>query len=1240
MTYHKAQINRLFLLGMLLVAVMFVQGVQFAIARPATRITEANLQAVLATVTQQAKLSAVDPDSNDEFGFSVAIDDDTAIIGAPYDGAGSAHIFAWSGSIWTQQAKLTAFDAGIGDEFGYSVAISGDTAIVGARYDNDGGSDSGSAYIFGRSGTDWFHWQKLTADDAADKDEFGFSVAIDGDTVVIGAHDDDDDGGASGSAYVFIRSGTTWTQQAKLTADDANNGDRFGYSVAISGDTAVVGARYDNYGVPDSGSAYVFIRSGTTWTQQAQLTADDRASNDYFGISVGISGETAVIGAFGDDDDGSASGSAYVFGRSGTTWAQQTKLTADDASDYDYFGYSVAISGNTAIIGAYGDDPGDDDFFGSAYVFNYDGMIWTQQAKLTADDAASGDAFGFSVGISGSRIVIGAHSDDLTNGSNGDEGSAYVFKLNEAPVITTNTGLTLDEGATLAVSTSDLQTTDADETAAELTYTITTTPINGTLNLATFTQADIDNGAVSYTHDDDDTISDSFDFSVTDSIHSPVTGTFNIIVTPVNDLPEIGSNNGLTLDEAGTGTIGNSTLAFTDDESGASTIIYTLITSPAYGTLKNNGLTLNDGEMFTQADIDADNLTYTHDGGETTGDSFVFSVSDEDGGTISNQTFDITVSPVNDPPEVVVNNLLTVSVNGTQNIRSNQLQTSDAESVDSNITYTVTSAPTQGTLSHTTFTQAQINAGNIVSYTAGGTATTDNFIFNVSDGTGETVSNQTFSITISANTIVPPVITTNTGITVEEGATGAIITQNMLETTDSDNTTSQLIYTLTDEPGNGTLQQNGGTLSTGNTFTQADINNNLLTYTHNGSETISDSFSFNVSDGLTTVGGIFSITVMPVSDAPQVAPTVGLTVNEGEEEAITSTQLLTTDVDNAAEEIVYTITSAPSNGTLHLQLTALGNGGQFTQAAINAGNVSYTHDGSIVVSDEFTFQVTDGTTTISNQSFNITIKLAQFYGCATVTTIPEADCNALVALYNTTNSANWTNSAGWLNAPDPCTWYGVTCGSGRVETLALRNNELSGSIPAQIGDLQGLLSLFLESNQLSGSIPAQIGNLTNLQNLRIDRNELSGSIPAQIGDLDNLMELQLFNNQLSGSIPAQIGGLDSLTTLDLSSNRLTGSIPAQIGDMTALQILTSSEAEGELDLSYNQLSGSIPAQIGDLENLRTLKLNHNQLSGSIPAQIGRHCQSNYTRPERQLVEWEHPGSDRQFGRTDRFEFGL
>jgi hypothetical protein len=227
------------------------------------------------------------------------------------------------------------------------VALSGTTAVVGAL----GNNGRGAAYVFTGSGSTWTQQAKLTASDGAPFDDFGISVALSGTTAVVGALGNN----GRGAAYVFTGSGSTWTQQAKLTASDGAPGDEFGISVALSGTTAIVGA----YGGKSfTGAAYVFTNSGSTWTQQAKLTASDGAANNDFGFSVALSGSTAVVGAFGNS---SGIGAAYMFTRSGTTWSQQAKLTASGGG----FGNSVTLSGSTALVGA----PLNPSHIGAAFVF-------------------------------------------------------------------------------------------------------------------------------------------------------------------------------------------------------------------------------------------------------------------------------------------------------------------------------------------------------------------------------------------------------------------------------------------------------------------------------------------------------------------------------------------------------------------------------------------------------------------------------------------------------------------------------------------------------------------------------------------------------------------------------------------------------------------------------------------------------------------------------------------------------
>ncbi|MFM9958763.1 MAG: GC-type dockerin domain-anchored protein [Phycisphaerales bacterium] len=406
-------------------------------------------------VAQQAYLKASNTEANDWFGSAVAVDGDTVVVGAPDEdseatgvngdqggssaqGAGAAYVFvrAAGGSHWIQQAYLKASNTGANDFFGSSVAISGDTIVVGA-----GSEDSGALGVNGDQGSN--------------------SVRD------------------SGAAYVFVRApgGATWSQQAYLKASNTGADDDFGLSVAISGDTIVVGAPYEdsnavgvngnqsNNSAPGSGAAYVFVRTpgGAAWSQQAYLKASNTGADDNFGLSVAISGDTILVGALREDSNAlgvngnqsnnstTDSGAAYVFVRTpgGATWSQQAYLKASNTLQGDEFGVAVAISNETVIVGALyersnatgvnGDQFNfDADVSGAAYVFvRAPGTAsWSQQAYLKASNTGSGDLFGTSVAISGDSIVVGALLEDsAATGVNGDasnnnatdSGAAYVF---------------------------------------------------------------------------------------------------------------------------------------------------------------------------------------------------------------------------------------------------------------------------------------------------------------------------------------------------------------------------------------------------------------------------------------------------------------------------------------------------------------------------------------------------------------------------------------------------------------------------------------------------------------------------------------------------------------------------------------------------------------------------------------------------------------------------------------------
>ncbi|EQA45009.1 FG-GAP repeat protein [Leptospira broomii serovar Hurstbridge str. 5399] len=459
-------------------------------------------------LSQMAYLKAPNTSNNDQFGYSVSIDGDTIVAGAPFEDSnttsiiqdsnlsstndngndtGAVYVFARSGPKWTHQAYLKAPNASNTDNFGTSVAIDGDTIAVGSSGEdsntttiingpnlsstNDSGNNVGAVYIFIRNGTTWTHQAYLKAPNASDVDQFGSSLSISGNTVVVGSSGEDsntttiingsnlssanDSGNNVGAAYVFIRSGSNWTHQAYLKAPNGFNLDSFGNSVTIDGNTIAIGAKMEsstttsiiqgtdlsatNRNGSGNGAVYVYFRSGTTWTHQAYLKASNASNSDLFGNSVAIKGNTIVVGSPFESSDtnsivhgpnlsatnnaGSNNGAVYVFERVGTIWNQDAYLKAPNSSNQQTFGASVGIFGNRIVAGAPGETSttnsiihGSDlnptnreGFFnGAVYVFERSGAQWSHRDYLKPSNNTNGIFFGGATAISGNTIVAGA----------------------------------------------------------------------------------------------------------------------------------------------------------------------------------------------------------------------------------------------------------------------------------------------------------------------------------------------------------------------------------------------------------------------------------------------------------------------------------------------------------------------------------------------------------------------------------------------------------------------------------------------------------------------------------------------------------------------------------------------------------------------------------------------------------------------------------------------------------------
>jgi hypothetical protein len=382
---------------------------------------------------KQQKLLPDDGKAEDHFGFSVAIDGTTALVGAykadakNIQDSGAAYVYSLGSSGWEQQAKLVAEPAHADDTLGGNVALKKHMAMLGVSRRDDKGDDAGAVFTFEREANSWSQRQILTAIDAKPGDAFGQSIALTEQFLVIGAPHSDALRKDSGSAYVFIRDKNTWRFQAKLTAKDGAAGDLFGISVAIDGDTVLVGADLNDEKAEKAGAVYVYLFDGKQWNQQAKLMAEDGANTDIFGVRVALFGDTALISARRDDIEGvgADAGSAYIFERRKDKWTQTQKLVAPDGKADDRFARGVALNKDTALISAMHHDANGINA-GALYVFKKQLGQWRFTSKVVASDGTSEDRFGWNVALTDKTAIIASpHHDENGNAS----GAAYIQDL-------------------------------------------------------------------------------------------------------------------------------------------------------------------------------------------------------------------------------------------------------------------------------------------------------------------------------------------------------------------------------------------------------------------------------------------------------------------------------------------------------------------------------------------------------------------------------------------------------------------------------------------------------------------------------------------------------------------------------------------------------------------------------------------------------------------------------------------
>ena len=372
----------------------------------------------------EQKIVASDGAPGNNFGYSLAIFGDTAAVSsyqAVIDGQfaqGAVYVYDATGGIWSETQKLIASDGTAFAQFGEAVALDGETLLVSAN-----GMDgfAGAVYVFTRTDAGWTETQKLTSSDAAGLDNFGWSVAISGTTALIGAPYADIDGASDqGAAYVFTNIEGTWTETGKLVASDGTTMDNFGRAVAIEGATLLVGSV--NASVDDhvgQGADSGFELSGGVWSESQKLVASDGVEFDNFGQAVALSGTTALIGS-------PLAEKAYVFERDSTGWNEAATLAASDGPDASrYFGYALDLDGNRAVVGAFDADVDGNTFQGAAYVFDATDGGWTETQKLVASDGAAYENFGIAVGVSGRNVLAGAYYASVDGRP--AQGAAYVY---------------------------------------------------------------------------------------------------------------------------------------------------------------------------------------------------------------------------------------------------------------------------------------------------------------------------------------------------------------------------------------------------------------------------------------------------------------------------------------------------------------------------------------------------------------------------------------------------------------------------------------------------------------------------------------------------------------------------------------------------------------------------------------------------------------------------------------------
>ena len=383
---------------------------------------------------EQPKLTWPYPDNFEEFGGSLDVDGDVLVVGSPREknlagpGQGAAYVYARTGTTWTIDYWASAFDAAQGDRFGTTVDLDGDTLLVGSPKDDDLGPSSGSAYVFRKNACCWVFQAKIVSPEGVPNERFSDYMALDGDTAVFGVPSSSGTAGAySGAAYIFERTGTTWTYSTRLTASDAAVGDQFGNTVGVAGSAIAIGCPYDDDLGFSSGSVYFFVKAGNNWVERSKLTAPGGGPGDIFG-NVSLLDDCLAVGAPGHDVPLQGSGTVYIFRANGSAWIFEAQLASPSPFQQSHFGLNISIGGDMLAWGWV--DPNTPATPGSAFAFLREGTTWGPPHEVVPSDGAPGDAFGRAVVAHDRTLFVGAPLDD--DGAT-DAGSLYSFDFYDAP---------------------------------------------------------------------------------------------------------------------------------------------------------------------------------------------------------------------------------------------------------------------------------------------------------------------------------------------------------------------------------------------------------------------------------------------------------------------------------------------------------------------------------------------------------------------------------------------------------------------------------------------------------------------------------------------------------------------------------------------------------------------------------------------------------------------------------------